>query len=155
MIKVGNFCIAGDWDTSPTPNGSIRLVIPPPTGHVFGAGWHSFTHAALRAVAAHVRSGQSFLDVGTGTGILSVAAARLGADPVVAVEVDPLAIAAARRTFAANGVNVELVKAIPERTFDLAFITVGSAQSRDLIAGVSARRVVIVEDDESITVMES
>ncbi len=70
----------------------IRLA----PGRAFGSGSHPSTELSLAALERHLPPGGRVLDLGTGTGILAVAAARLGAAEVVGVDVDPAAIAAAR-----------------------------------------------------------
>jgi ribosomal protein L11 methyltransferase len=80
------------------------LVIDPDL--FFGAGSHATTRLALRLLLAEPEPGGPLCDWGAGCGVLSVAAARLGWDPVTAVEVDPGALEVIRATAAANGVAV-------------------------------------------------
>jgi ribosomal protein L11 methyltransferase len=83
-------------------------VIQLPTGDgfgrgVFGTGRHPATRLALALLEEHVRPGDRVLDLGTGSGILAVAAARLGAGEVLALDVDAPAVAVARETVSLNG----------------------------------------------------
>ena len=71
----------------------------------FGNGAHATTAMALAALSAHVQPGDKVLDVGTGTGILAIAAARLGAASVLALDIDPGAVEAARENVQLNGVE--------------------------------------------------
>jgi ribosomal protein L11 methyltransferase len=73
----------------------------------FGTGRHPTTAFCLRQLAAHRRPGraQSFLDLGTGSGILSIAAAKLGYAPVEAVDLDPEAVSIARANARRNRVS--------------------------------------------------
>jgi ribosomal protein L11 methyltransferase len=80
------------------------LVIDPDL--FFGAGSHATTQLALRLLLGESSPGGALCDWGAGCGVLSVAAARLGWDPVTAVEVDPGALEVIRRNAAANGVAV-------------------------------------------------
>ncbi len=73
-------------------------------GRAFGAGDHPTTQLCLRALERHSRPGDTVLDLGTGTGILAIAAAKLGAGSVLAVDTDPEAVRVARENSAANGV---------------------------------------------------
>jgi ribosomal protein L11 methylase PrmA len=110
MLSVGKFFIVGDWNPEPTPTGLLRINMPP-LGAVFGAGWHEATQAGLLALPDFITPGCSFLDVGCGSGILTVAARLLGAGKCYATDIDLDAIAAAERVFAANNVlGVELIE---------------------------------------------
>jgi ribosomal protein L11 methyltransferase len=80
------------------------LVIDPDL--FFGAGSHATTQLTLRLLLAEPEPGGALCDWGAGCGVLSVAAARLGWDPVTAVEVDPGALEVIRANAAANGVAV-------------------------------------------------
>ncbi len=84
------------------PEGQFPLVIDP--GVAFGTGVHETTVLCLRALVK-LAPGKTVLDVGTGTGILAIAAARLGAARVVALDLDPAAVGVARDNVAQNGVQ--------------------------------------------------
>ncbi|MCU0723513.1 MAG: 50S ribosomal protein L11 methyltransferase [Planctomycetes bacterium] len=103
-IRVGRFLVAGpDGPGAPPEPGVIALRIDP--GRAFGDGAHPTTRLCLLAIGRHLEPGASVLDLGTGTGILAVAAALLGSGPVLAVDTDPEAVRAARENAAANGVT--------------------------------------------------
>jgi ribosomal protein L11 methyltransferase len=84
----------------------IAVVIEP--GQAFGTGDHETTAGCLAALCELGVAGRRVLDVGTGTGVLAIVAARLGAAALVAVDLDPLAVAAARANAAVNRVDVEV-----------------------------------------------
>lgn len=86
--------------------GPEDVVVEVDPGAAFGHGAHPTTRLCLAALEAEleVRPGGAVLDVGSGSGVLAVAAARLGAARVVAVDIDPAAVAATRANAAANGV---------------------------------------------------
>ncbi len=92
-------------------------------GLAFGTGQHQSTRLCLSLLAEKIQGGERVLDVGTGSGILAVAAARLGAGSVVATDIDPLAVDAARQTVRRNRLSgqIEVREAsIPvEEQFDL------------------------------------
>jgi ribosomal protein L11 methyltransferase len=81
------------------------VVITLDPGMAFGTGLHPTTRLCLVALEERVRPGQSILDLGTGSGILAIAAARLGAGSVVALDTDAVAVQAARANMAANSVR--------------------------------------------------
>lgn len=88
-------------------DGDVVLVIDP--GVAFGTAEHGTTRGCLRLLDAAVQAGDRVIDVGAGSGILSVAAALLGAGEVVAIEGDPLACEALAENLAANGVAGRVV----------------------------------------------
>ncbi len=88
-VKAGPFTICPPW-VDP-PEGEETILIDP--GHAFGSGSHPSTRLAIRALAREVTPGVTVLDVGCGSGVLSVAAARLGAN-ATAVDTDPEAVRA-------------------------------------------------------------
>ena len=82
-----------------------RIVIEMVPGMAFGTGEHETTRLCLRELEQHVRAGDRVLDVGTGSGILAIAAAGLGARAVIAVDVDDVAVEGARENIGRNGVD--------------------------------------------------
>ena len=90
-LLVGEkFFLAPPWRTEPTPPGRLRLVINP--GAQCGTGYHRCTQLCLEAMERIIRPGDSVLDVGSGSGILSIAAKLLGAGRVIACDIDPDAL---------------------------------------------------------------
>ena len=95
-LLVGiRFYLAPPWNTEPAPPGRLRLEVNP--GMACGTGRHPATQLCLRAIETYVRPGSRVLDVGTGSGILARAAALMGAQSVVACDVDPEAVQVARQ----------------------------------------------------------
>jgi ribosomal protein L11 methyltransferase len=87
-LLVGEkFFIAAPWRTEATPPGRMRLVVNP--GAQCGTGYHRCTQLCLEAMEKLIRPGDSVLDVGSGSGILSHAARLLGARRVVSCDIDP------------------------------------------------------------------
>jgi ribosomal protein L11 methyltransferase len=87
-LLVGEkFFVVAPWREDATPAGRLRLEIDP--GMQCGTGQHPCTQLCLKAMEQIVRPGDSVLDVGSGSGILSLAARLLGADRVVACDIDP------------------------------------------------------------------
>ena len=84
---------------------SADVVIRLDPGMAFGSGLHPTTQLCLRILQSMPLEGVSLFDVGTGSGILSIAAARLGAAPIRAVDVDEVALQVANENFALNGLS--------------------------------------------------
>jgi len=100
--QVRAFIVADRWWIDPHPEaptaapaGRLRLVMPPRTA--FGSGSHESTRLVLAALEELPLAGARVLDVGTGSGILALAAERCGACAVLGVDVDPVAVAVARQ----------------------------------------------------------
>jgi ribosomal protein L11 methyltransferase len=94
----------------PVDSQAINLELDP--GLAFGTGSHPTTRLCLRWLAAHLEPGQSVLDYGCGSGILAIAAAKLGAAAVIGTDVDPQAIEASRANAQRNGVSARF--ALPD-----------------------------------------
>lgn len=93
--------IVPSWHAAPDPD-AIVLVLDP--GMAFGTGSHPTTRLCLEWLERSAGPGDSLLDYGCGSGILAIAAARLGAGPVVGVDIDPQAVVAANANAERNGV---------------------------------------------------
>lgn len=89
-------------EPEPLAEEEVELVVEP--GGAFGSGSHPTTRLCLAAVERHVHPGDAVLDVGSGSGVLGVAAARLGAGRVEAIDVDPEAVRATAEVASLNGV---------------------------------------------------
>ena len=100
-VVIGPLWIGPPWERPPAA--AVPVVIDP--GRAFGTGSHPTTRLCLELLLEQEPT--SVLDVGCGSGILSIAAAALGFGPVTAIDVDPAAIQETTRNAAANGVAVE------------------------------------------------
>jgi ribosomal protein L11 methyltransferase len=111
-VLVGEkFFLVAPWRTEPTPAGRFRLEINP--GAQCGTGQHPCTQKCLAAMEQIVKPGDSVLDVGSGSGILSIAAKLLGAQKVIACDIDPEAVTEEVPFFVGS------VDAIRDNSFDV------------------------------------
>lgn len=98
----GRTLIVPSWiDHEPRPD---QLVIRLDPGQAFGTGHHETTRLCLAALEEHVTPGMEVLDVGTGSGVLAIAAVLLGAGHVHAIDIDPIATEVATANCETNGV---------------------------------------------------
>ena len=105
-VVVEGLWIGPPWDEAPA--GRPSVVINP--GRAFGTGGHPTTRLALRLLNGLDRRG-SLADVGCGSGVLSIAAARLGFGPITAIDIDPQAVDSALTNAAANDVSLRALVA--------------------------------------------
>jgi len=103
--KVSRFFIVPPWDDQISGNGEIKMLLDP--GVVFGTSLHPTTRHCLSALLemSGALSCSGVLDLGTGTGILAIGAALLGAETVLAVDTNPLAVRTALRNVKLNGLE--------------------------------------------------
>jgi ribosomal protein L11 methyltransferase len=102
----GRLWIVPSWHEAPDPE-AITIVLDP--GLAFGTGSHPTTRLCLKWLEANLAGGETVLDYGCGSGILAIAAARLGAGKVVGVDIDPQAVGAARDNAERNGVAIDFM----------------------------------------------
>ncbi len=123
-IRVGRrILIRQSWNVATPAAGDVELVIDPK--RAFGTGFHATTQLLLEWLEDKIRGGEQVLDVGTGSGILSMAALRLGARSALGVDHDPVAIECALEHAADNRFGPELelrtaeIADLGEREYDL------------------------------------
>jgi ribosomal protein L11 methyltransferase len=126
--------VVPEWRGDPTPPGRIRIEVN--AGLAFGTGAHETTRLCLEGIEHRLKPGMTLVDVGTGSGILAEAAAKLGAGRVLASDNDPEAVTAAAENFARAGVYVELAfgsaELYPENFADLIAANISPAWIADL-----------------------
>lgn len=106
-IKISDrLWIVPSWHTAPDP-AAINLELDP--GLAFGTGSHPTTRLCLEWLEANIEPGVSVLDYGCGSGILAIAAKKLGAGDTAGVDIDPAALAAAADNAARNTVAIRLL----------------------------------------------
>ena len=101
--RAGRLWIGATWHQAPA-DAAVVLRIDP--GLAFGTGSHPTTRLVLRFLDEEIKGGERVLDYGCGSGILAIAAARLGAGEVHAVDIDPVAVDVARDNARANSVDI-------------------------------------------------
>jgi ribosomal protein L11 methyltransferase len=114
-VEVGRLWVGPPWLVEGAPATKVRVVVEPK--RAFGTGDHPTTRLCLAAVDEYLAAhpGASVLDVGTGTGVLAIAARKLGAARVMGIDNDPVSVDLARECAQLNGVDVELSGAKLER----------------------------------------
>jgi ribosomal protein L11 methyltransferase len=106
-LRVGRrIIIRPSWEPADLQPGDIEIILDPK--QAFGTGHHATTRMLLEWLEDRVHGGESVLDVGAGSGILAMAALRLGAASALGVECDPVAVDCARDYAAENGFETNL-----------------------------------------------
>lgn len=124
--------IVPSWCEPPDPSATVLRLDP---GLAFGSGHHASTRLALAWLARTLRGGESVLDYGCGSGILAIAAGKLGARRIAAVDLDPQALQATAANGRANGVelNVAAPDELPAGDYDV------------VVANILAQPLVLLE----------
>jgi len=108
-LQVGrNLWIVPTWYRPPRPE-AVNVILDP--GAAFGTGSHPTTRLCLDWLDRHLVPGSSMIDYGCGSGILAIAAAKLGAGPVVGVDIDAQAIRISRENARRNSVEIRFAHA--------------------------------------------
>jgi len=129
--------VCPSWQRYVPSDGEVVITLDP--GMAFGTGLHPTTRMCLEALEEDLFRGAKVLDVGTGSGILAIAAAKLGASAVLALDTDPLAVKIAKENVLANGVRkaVEVKEGSLEMAkgslFDLIVVNILARTITDLI----------------------
>lgn len=105
-VVAGRFFVYGSHDADKVPDDAVALLIE--AAMAFGTGHHATTRGCLLALDTLARQGvraRNVADIGCGTAVLAMAAARIWPDPVIASDIDPLAVEVARANVTANGLD--------------------------------------------------
>ena len=143
-IAVGPFLVKPTWTSAPEEHADKMLLEIDPKMS-FGTGYHESTRLALRFLPGLVRQGDRVLDAGTGTGILAIAALRLGAASAIAFDIDPWAQENAVENFLLNGVSKQVdfreggIEVVPEEDFDLLLANINRNVLLDLLPAFAAK----------------
>jgi ribosomal protein L11 methyltransferase len=104
-VRIGGLWVGPPWEQPPAD--ALAVVVDP--GRAFGTGAHATTRLCLELLQQEEPG--SLLDIGCGSGVLAIAAAKLGFGPVRGIDADPLAVEATARNARVNGVEVEVGQA--------------------------------------------
>lgn len=100
------FLISPTWEQTTVKENQLLIELDP--GMAFGTGTHPTTVLSIRALELVLAGGEQVIDVGCGTGVLSIAAAKLGAVSVLAIDLDPVAVASAKQNILLNQMNEQV-----------------------------------------------
>lgn len=138
-VTVGSVTIVPPWLSAPDGAGQVLVIEP---AQAFGTGHHETTVRCLAALQDRDLNGRSVFDVGTGTGVLALAAKALGARRVLAADIDPLAVEATAVNGQRNDIAVDVrlgsVEAAAGETFDVVVANLDTA-TLSRLAGDLAR----------------
>jgi ribosomal protein L11 methyltransferase len=90
------------------PQSADEIILELDPGMAFGTGTHPTTSLCLRTLEKVIRQGQDVIDVGTGSGVLAIAAAKLGARHVLALDLDPVAVSSSTENVRLNGLEQQI-----------------------------------------------
>ncbi len=141
-MQVGQFYIRPTWKPFPTPDGLILLEIDPKMA--FGTGYHETTRLMLRTLSNSVQSGMSVLDVGTGTGVLAIAALKLGAKHAFGFDIDEWSYINATENALLNGVSSEFE--VKEGSFEV----IPSVNGYDLVLANVNRNMLLATSSQIV-----
>jgi ribosomal protein L11 methyltransferase len=128
-IRISNLItIKPTWETY-TPENKDEVIIELDPGMAFGTGTHPTTMLSIQALEKYIRQNQIVLDVGCGSGVLSIAAAKLGAEKVYAYDLDELAVTSSKQNIEQNNLSDRI-----------------AVQQNNLLQGVSLEADVIVSN---------
>lgn len=104
-FEVGNVYISPTWIEDEIPEGKVSIKIDPGTS--FGTGMHETTQLAIRQVSKYLKPEDWVVDIGCGSGILSILALKMGANYVSSIDIDPIAVEASKENMEVNGMDAD------------------------------------------------
>lgn len=105
-IPIGDrLLVVPEWMHPENPEGRVQVLLDP--GMIFGTGAHASTQMCMKELEHFVRGGEKVIDLGSGSGILSITALLLGAESAIGVDIDPKAEDIARDNAAINGLGAD------------------------------------------------
>jgi ribosomal protein L11 methyltransferase len=150
VVRIGRrFVIKPSWRDYTPAGDDIVIEIDP--GLAFGSGLHPTTQLCLKLFEEMDLAGQSLFDVGTGSGVLSIAALKLGAQPIRAVDIDDVAVRVAEENFELNGFPPRSADSPLETAVGSAMDT-GGRQWQIVVANILAHILVKLMPDLAATI---
>jgi len=142
-IKVGKrLLIVPEWLTPENSEGRVEVRLDP--GMIFGTGAHASTQMCLMALEEAVHGGERVIDLGSGSGILSIAALLLGSSTAVGVDIDPKAEDIARENAACNNLHADRFAAVTGNVIeDAALMSSLAAEGYDVVLANIVADVII------------
>ncbi len=141
-MRVGRrLVVTPPWETPTLQASDIPIIVDP--GMAFGTGSHPTTQLCLAALEDYVRPAMRVADIGTGSGILAIAASKLGAGEVIATDNDPLAVRIAAENGVVNAAPLHTQEAFPSGTYDLVVANILA----DVIIGMAEDLARLVKPD--------
>ncbi len=117
QFHVDDILITPSWEpVQPEDQGKLLIQIDP--GTAFGTGMHETTQLCIRQIRKYVTEETVLLDVGTGSGILSIVALKLGAKYALGTDLDPCAVRASKENMDANGINEDRFRVLEGNIID-------------------------------------
>lgn len=150
---IDGITVVPSWEEyHPKPGEKIIMMDP---GMAFGTGTHETTRLCADLIYRYVSEGDAFLDLGTGTGILSMLAHFKNADKITAVDIDDAAVRAAKENFEINGIQVqdkrgqsdgiEVVKGTLDSVKDRKFNVIAANILAEVLIGIASDMAMVVE----------
>ena len=143
-VVAGPFLIKPTWAETPAAHTALEQILIDPKMS-FGTGQHESTRLILTLLPKWIKAGDRVLDAGTGTGVLGIAALRLGATSVIGFDVDPWAQENANENIQLNGASGQMtvrtgtIETIPETGFDLILANINRNILLDLLPDFARR----------------
>lgn len=155
MMEIGPFCVKSTLDPRPFCEGQIGIALPPTTSVYFPN--HVSSQLSLEALVKYLKPGMSFLELGAGTCILSIAAEKLGAGRILATENHPDALEYAPRALEANGcTKVQLINGtFPDEEVDLCIANTDEGEKwvRKHLDKIKAKKIIAIDDKSSVHIV--
>ena len=133
-VRIGRIVVKPSWEEYAAIPGDVIIDLDP--GMAFGTGYHPTTQMCLAALQELIKGGETVLDVGTGSGILSIAAVKLGAAQAVGIDIDSVAVEVAEENVKRERLDdkIEIVRADSPLAFEgIADIVIANIIAKTII----------------------